>query len=189
MQARLHDQYLAGLWKKSILTDLLWATGNDTPMAKPLNWRAPSWSWASVDASVRFQNPDGELCCGLIDVRCLLAGADPTGAVANGTLVLSGHLVSAKLRHVSDIGASKGWSLVEIPNVPGGFFWPDYNLQDAGVLSGETVYCFKMTTSSKGLVLRIINSAKHVYERIGFLYQKDLHLYTAGLDTIVVTII
>ncbi|KAF2682192.1 HET-domain-containing protein [Lentithecium fluviatile CBS 122367] len=59
------DEYLAGMWKESLLDDLLWFhedvdfhqrkdTSLSPPRSKPATYRAPSWSWASVDGSVRW---------------------------------------------------------------------------------------------------------------------------------------
>ncbi|KAH8672693.1 heterokaryon incompatibility protein-domain-containing protein, partial [Tricladium varicosporioides] len=48
------DQYLAGMWRKQIIGDLLWRQmyvghGHQAPLGVPLEYRAPSWSWASLD--------------------------------------------------------------------------------------------------------------------------------------------
>jgi hypothetical protein len=69
------DVDLAGLWKKSLVDDMLWARkeltsswhddhinshgerGGDTvapPRSKLQRYRAPSWSWASVNSCVRW---------------------------------------------------------------------------------------------------------------------------------------
>jgi hypothetical protein len=50
-------RYLAGLWEEALLPDLLWHV--DEPMdartqQQPQAYRAPSWSWASVDGKVAF---------------------------------------------------------------------------------------------------------------------------------------
>jgi len=46
--------YLAGLWEDSLVKDLCWQTHWTPPLemgrAKP--WRAPTWSWASIDAGI-----------------------------------------------------------------------------------------------------------------------------------------
>ncbi|KAF4815295.1 hypothetical protein CGCSCA5_v007165 [Colletotrichum siamense] len=45
------DTYLAGVWRSQLLAQLHWQTGQD--IAKlPRRYKAPSWSWASVDSPV-----------------------------------------------------------------------------------------------------------------------------------------
>jgi Heterokaryon incompatibility protein (HET) len=55
LQSWLEDVYIAGCWKGSILYDLLWKVSHSTRSVRlPLKPRAPSWSWASIDAEVDF---------------------------------------------------------------------------------------------------------------------------------------
>jgi len=43
--------YVAGIWEETIHEDLLWRVcGKLSP--RPLKYRAPSWSWASVDGTI-----------------------------------------------------------------------------------------------------------------------------------------
>ncbi|KAF4627873.1 hypothetical protein G7Y89_g10279 [Cudoniella acicularis] len=54
-----HDQYLSGLWRKSLVSDLLWQQkhvvyGHKAVPRAPLLYRAPSWSWASIDGNALF---------------------------------------------------------------------------------------------------------------------------------------
>jgi hypothetical protein len=56
--AHLRQKYLAGLWSDSICYDLLWRV-NTINLAKEngaraLEYRGPTWSWASVDSSVAY---------------------------------------------------------------------------------------------------------------------------------------
>lgn len=48
------DQYLAGLWKSRLLEGLCWHVSSCcmVPRSKPNEYRAPSWSWASVDGEI-----------------------------------------------------------------------------------------------------------------------------------------
>lgn len=59
-QATKYD-YLAGLWRQSLPEDLLWwqqylLYGNRVSRGIPSTYRAPSWSWASLDGNVRFNH-------------------------------------------------------------------------------------------------------------------------------------
>ncbi|KAI1756024.1 HET-domain-containing protein [Xylaria castorea] len=50
--------FLAGLWKNSLLHDMLWEaypqSSADGPTTKPVDGNAPSWSWASVQSRVKW---------------------------------------------------------------------------------------------------------------------------------------
>ncbi|KAH9849292.1 heterokaryon incompatibility protein-domain-containing protein [Lenzites betulinus] len=50
----LRTEYLAGLWRDTLLLDLLWSKGGSRSVQhpRPAAYRAPSWSWASVDGEV-----------------------------------------------------------------------------------------------------------------------------------------
>ena len=46
-------EYLAGLWHHSALAlELLWTVSDTTKAKRPKKYRAPSWSWASLDAPI-----------------------------------------------------------------------------------------------------------------------------------------
>lgn len=46
-------EYVAGLWMDTLISDLLWYyEGYDPPNLMP--WRAPSWSWASLDGDISY---------------------------------------------------------------------------------------------------------------------------------------
>jgi hypothetical protein len=46
---RTGHTYLAGLWKESLINDLCWGTDGNKLFPWPKEYRAPSWSWASID--------------------------------------------------------------------------------------------------------------------------------------------
>ena len=49
-------RFIAGLWEKDLMSDLLWHIEDRSPSSgiRPEIYRAPSWSWASLDGPVRF---------------------------------------------------------------------------------------------------------------------------------------
>jgi hypothetical protein len=56
---RFGSTYLAGLWSQDLLRQLTWCTDPNSQGAEggmPFNFRAPSWSWASIDKHV-FLHP------------------------------------------------------------------------------------------------------------------------------------
>ncbi|KAK7704000.1 hypothetical protein SLS57_010734 [Botryosphaeria dothidea] len=55
------DTYVAGLWKSRIVEDVLWRTDvDDLPkgvaVRRPREWRAPTWSWASLDCKAEARS-------------------------------------------------------------------------------------------------------------------------------------
>ena len=51
----IQDEYVAGLWCNDILRGLMWSTWPFLHVKKPEVWRAPSWSWASVNNAVTYR--------------------------------------------------------------------------------------------------------------------------------------
>ncbi|KAI0631620.1 hypothetical protein C8Q77DRAFT_1159393 [Trametes polyzona] len=46
----LKSDYLAGLWRDTLLRDLLWTRDFESAhFPRPVEYRAPSWSWAAVE--------------------------------------------------------------------------------------------------------------------------------------------
>ena len=96
------DDYLAGLWKTTICDGLLWEHKptyryeKTTKRSRPSQYRAPSWSWASLDGNVRYpgslqpQGPDHN--ASLVDYHITLAGIDPFGQVSDGWISIRGQL-------------------------------------------------------------------------------------------------
>ncbi|EXJ75277.1 uncharacterized protein A1O5_01973 [Cladophialophora psammophila CBS 110553] len=84
---RLHrlkpqDMFLAGLWKNTLLLDLMWRAPAGPQFGRPAKWRAPSWSWASVQVRVawdlRLDSVFGVV--ELLDVRCDTKGPPEMGS-------------------------------------------------------------------------------------------------------------
>ncbi|KAH7350449.1 heterokaryon incompatibility protein-domain-containing protein, partial [Pyrenochaeta sp. MPI-SDFR-AT-0127] len=61
-QYHLKSAYLAGLWRTNLLADLMWfaypeydsSEAHRYSTKRPRKWRAPSWSWASVEGPIVF---------------------------------------------------------------------------------------------------------------------------------------
>lgn len=108
--------YVAGLWRDSLLQDLLW---NAWPREAPpksersrLPWRAPSWSWACLDAPIDIPGPhkrigkafDHAEILEQVDIAhirsCTVELEDannPYGSVKGGRLTITAPLLKAKL--------------------------------------------------------------------------------------------
>ncbi|OIW27818.1 hypothetical protein CONLIGDRAFT_682834 [Coniochaeta ligniaria NRRL 30616] len=57
-QEHTGDEYLAGMWRADLDIALLWMTREkgSAPTIAPAQYIAPSWSWASVNKGVRFDD-------------------------------------------------------------------------------------------------------------------------------------
>lgn len=95
----LSTEYLAGLWRDTLLNDLLWfkrpASAN---VARPAAYRAPSWSWAAVDGAVskhvgEWAAPAAAVAEVVSSEIVLEDAALPFGQVTGGSLVLRAALV------------------------------------------------------------------------------------------------
>ena len=49
-------EYLAGIWARSAVQQLCWCSPNSDFFTRPLEYRAPSWSWAALDGTVFFRS-------------------------------------------------------------------------------------------------------------------------------------
>jgi hypothetical protein len=87
---RLDDQYVAGLWRKSLIEGLLW---QGLQVHRVPEYRAPSWSWASVDG-IPAAGLDGkwEPLATVIDCHVELKGINPYGEVKSGWIKLQAPL-------------------------------------------------------------------------------------------------
>jgi len=59
IQLETGDEYLAGLWKKDLRYDMLWKVSilfskETDEWKRPANYRAPSWSWASIEGPIEM---------------------------------------------------------------------------------------------------------------------------------------
>jgi hypothetical protein len=99
--------YLAGLWKGNLASDLLWS-------ASPLKsakthyfaleeWRAPTFSWASLDTPVTYTKLDDEERESFAPAIALLAssvipkGLNPLGTISDASITLRGFITTATL--------------------------------------------------------------------------------------------
>ncbi|CAH0019322.1 unnamed protein product [Clonostachys rhizophaga] len=92
------DEYLAGFWKRDIVSMLTWIC--TSWLAKRPSWRAPTWSWASIDgvASAPGTSEAMKPQARLLDGWTKSVGDNPFGAVLDGEITLAcASLVRAKL--------------------------------------------------------------------------------------------
>jgi hypothetical protein len=115
--AKSHSKYLAGLWQDNLVHDLFWQSSNAA--TRPPEYRAPSWSWASLDGRILW--PSWRVCltcigckmyCTVLDVHILQAGMNPYGAVKDGFLKVHGRLEVMDVEMVDENSCPRRWRLV-----------------------------------------------------------------------------
>ena len=85
------SRYLAGLWEHQFPGCLLWNMQKGTKHPRPGRYRAPTWSWASIDGEITATTTgnSGAICT---VVKCEAVAArqvNPYGEVTSGVLVLN----------------------------------------------------------------------------------------------------
>jgi hypothetical protein len=196
MSILLNDEYLAGLWKNNLPSQLLWfvskplVANNGNPCFRPTaTYQAPTWSWASIAGHVVPGNlPPGHdwnilpehLKAHVEPVR----DEDPTGQIAAAHLQVQGLLRPAIWQcvwhgRIYKILFDDGHIIPEYS-----MFWPDELLSPTAPLPMR-VYCFPIlsrywaqTRTIDGLVLAKAqergSSRNEVFTRIGtFRYQDE----------------
>ncbi|KAJ4347910.1 uncharacterized protein N0V89_009282 [Didymosphaeria variabile] len=95
----LGDKYLAGLWEDTLFADLLW-TGCYNTTWPPVQYRAPSWSWAAADGYQRSFERYRQLdlsqfmrLASIISSSVRVSGLNPYGEVDDGEIAIQAPLV------------------------------------------------------------------------------------------------
>ncbi|KAJ3454437.1 hypothetical protein MRS44_018331 [Fusarium solani] len=96
--ALMNDTYIVGMWHKKLASQLLWYVGDHSqsdgsPSLRPQPYRAPSFSWASVDGMVYpAALTDADLLIDVTNIHLDYVTDDTTGLVKGGYLDLKGRM-------------------------------------------------------------------------------------------------
>lgn len=96
-QRLLGDDYVAGLWRKSLIESLCWRSVNHTPQSDST---APSWSWARVNSATiaGFGSKSGHPEATISNVQVMLEKeSKPFGNVTSALIVIQAPIVPLKL--------------------------------------------------------------------------------------------
>jgi len=90
--------YYAGLWEDSLPQDLLWYTM--VSGTRTQQWRAPSWSWASVKGHVKWRSAtsDFEALFSVLEISTEPIGSNLLGGLRSGSLNLKGPCVTTSIQ-------------------------------------------------------------------------------------------
>jgi hypothetical protein len=195
--ARFGGTYVAGMWRQDLVHQLLWNTGDSTRKLhdnsikpRPEVYRAPSWSWASIDRQVwsSSRTDDDHILYHIDDVYLDHATQDTTGRILGGWIQLRASLKPAciawhRLHEESDDLGWDHWDLVlnnenerllhnitfDAPPLSRTSFDED-NAQNRLFYIPTIKWIRKSRFSACGLLLRVVNSDEGVFERLGYIY-------------------
>ncbi|CAI0646854.1 unnamed protein product [Colletotrichum noveboracense] len=188
------DTYLAGMWKSRILHELTWVVV--PPQARPTcGYRAPSWSWASVDGPIDMRSPKPlhqvEYWVNLVDASVDSIGKDATVSVIGGSIMLSGNIISCRYKRTGDFEITMSADEFPTDMTPPVSVWVD-TLDDQLAQSGQVHILplkrersrkrnaardgFDAVTETTGMLLKPVDidavDAKE-YRRIGLITSMD----------------
>lgn len=110
---RLRPQdYAAGMWKPSLPHSLLWRIHEGGK--RPAKYRAPSWTWASIDGRVVSPAPSAasrQTCLEVIDVEVKTKHDDPMGLCEGGRIKVRGFMGKGSLRRTQDYWGHMSFTL------------------------------------------------------------------------------
>jgi hypothetical protein len=125
MRDILDDEYIAGLWRRNLEAQLLWQVqlarqADKSPSKRPMPYRAPTWSWLSIDGVIipdRYNR--GNMHIEVLDVQMSYHSNDTTGLINGGSLKLRGRLRPLQINRSpllaidedSPFAWSRGWIL------------------------------------------------------------------------------
>lgn len=94
---RVGDRYLAGIWEKTLLLDLLWFVPSHPQSGRPEALRAPTWSWPSARSEVMWDERTGFVLSSikLKDVRCIPVRPTHIGDLSEAKLTSETPLIKA----------------------------------------------------------------------------------------------
>lgn len=179
----LKSRYLAGLWEKQVHVGLCWEIaeeGKGKALKRCAEYRAPSWSWASVDGEISWridgwvQSEDGflESAIELLTFDTQVEQETPYEQVRSGSMTVKGRLkrIPTEWLLENEVLSYPTWMSGTTQYV--GYYMED----EKKTLTGE-VYCLKVALRPYGpgpsipptnCVLVLQPTADNTYCRLGY---------------------
>ncbi|KAF2183407.1 HET-domain-containing protein [Zopfia rhizophila CBS 207.26] len=200
IQEATKSDYLAGLWRENLTSDLLWSANPSSNARLEPSWaldayRAPTFSWASLDRTITYYEPDDhertlfKPNIEILETEMSLTGLNSLGTVSDGWIRLRGPALYALLTSSEKDGRPeyslliKGTSAIQISHdclliedeVPARLGEVEKTVRRAR--AGEEikefktrVLCLRVASYGdwlSGLVLGLSSRVTGAYERLG----------------------
>jgi hypothetical protein len=96
---RVNDRFLAGLWKNTLLLDMLWMVWPRPKTGRLATWRGPTWSWVSSQGQVIWESSVDSVLSfvQVVDVQHSTEGPAHMGEIREATITLRGPLMAASI--------------------------------------------------------------------------------------------
>lgn len=169
-------RYLAGLWEEDLLHQLGWSVLNPSPRLSN-RYRAPSWSWASVDGSIEGNHTSKmQGFIQIIDVDVTSRGVDSTVDAADGYLILRCPVATASYMRTNLNHYLLEFGDANARCLEADLWHPDTNDEKCCTESGTIEFFFycretDITPSSPNVIQCIIieraRGADNVFKRVG----------------------
>ncbi|EAQ91953.1 hypothetical protein CHGG_00188 [Chaetomium globosum CBS 148.51] len=109
IQQAFKVDYRAGLWDHDLEDQLLWAGNTSEPRYPPCAYRAPTWSWASMDGGIAWswhgrEGSRWKRVASTRDCHIETRTEDATVGIVSGFLRLSGWLITLQLSRIDRQG-------------------------------------------------------------------------------------
>ena len=197
-QALTNDTYVAGMWQKHLAQQLHWHTNTRSSVVRSgesdamqsakateqEEWRAPSWSRASIDdptsPSLDTSQSESGLLIRVDGVQIRAVSNDVTGVLKGASLRLQGTLKAVSFRRrLVKPGRLPYWDTYIADQDMHVHFYPDRPGLDLATLSAQHLLFYvpsNLRASSSGpgstldsLALQLVDAARAVYRRIGLI--------------------
>ncbi|KAJ0116230.1 Heterokaryon incompatibility protein [Diaporthe amygdali] len=98
------DDLVAGLWRTKLISELAWYRDNTQLGSRPQGYRAPTWSWASIDGGVFFL-PQSQLDVDyvqILEIDCQYVDDNTMGRIRHAHIRVRGYLFQISLQKRPD---------------------------------------------------------------------------------------
>ncbi len=100
------SDYLAGLGRSRLDTELSWTIHRDSPRQRPREYCAPTWSWASTTGGIVLDDVSSHFKADILEAMTFPLD-DPYGQIARGHLLIRAKCCVVRLVEASDSGSSR----------------------------------------------------------------------------------
>jgi hypothetical protein len=180
-KSRHIGRYLSGLWEDTLIHDLCWHDYGRGG-TRPKTWRAPTWSWASINSrgirNFAYEGAKGSPpLASVLEVQTVPSDPGPNDNLLLGIITLRGLVISARFRYpgkLNVLGSKEEEALRSF-------------IGDCSLRNGELLQCMKLYAATRAalpktgfwMVVRRVPDDVNVFERVGMamLFEKDLERF------------